>query len=299
MAVGFDWPADTDLVDAAVWTSPDGITWSRVLHDETVLGGEGRQEMESVTAGGPGLVAVGRDEASVGDLVAAVWTSADGITWTRVHDDEGVLGGEGLQLMVSVTAGGPGLVAVGFDGLSGRLDAAVWTSADGITWSRVPDDEEVLGGDGRQVMVSVTAGGPGLVAIGTDSFQGAVWISPDGITWTRVLDDEVILGSRMSSVTADGSGLVAVGWAVSRRDVAPLEPDSGFLGLELDEDAAVWTSPDGITWSRVPHDEAVFGGEGRQPMNSVTVGGPGLVAVGFDKLGLDFAAAVWVVATEN
>ena len=53
----------------------------------------------------------------------------------------------------------------------------------------------------------------------------------------------------------------------------------------------MWTSPDGITWSRVPHDEAVFGGEGGQVMNIVTFGGPGLVAVGVN--------AVWVAATED
>ena len=49
--------------------------------------------------------------------------------------------------------------------------------------------------------------------------------------------------------------------------------------------AAVWTSPDGFTWSRVPHDEAVFGGAGEQKMVSVTGGGLGLVAVGYDSPG--------------
>jgi hypothetical protein len=48
----------------------------------------------------------------------------------------------------------------------------------------------------------------------------------------------------MSAVVAGGPGLVAVG-----------HDDAGE-----DEDAAVWTSPDGLVWSRVPHDEAVFGG---------------------------------------
>ncbi len=52
------------------------------------------------------------------------------------------------------------------------------------------------------------------------------------------------------------------------------------------------------TWSRVPHDEAVFGGEGSQLMLSVTVGGPGLVAVGGAGSGDDLDAAVWVEATE-
>ena len=54
-------------------------------------------------------------------------------------------------------------------------------------------------------------------------------------------------------------------------------------GTDLDEqDAAVWTSEDGMTWDRVPHDEDVFGGPGAQEMDTITVGGPGLVAVGSD-----------------
>ena len=53
----------------------------------------------------------------------------------------------------------------------------------------------------------------------------------------------------------------------------------GFVGGACrrgDEHAAVWTSVDGITWSRVPHDEGVFGGddgEDDQRMNSVIAGG--------------------------
>ena len=71
----------------------------------------------------------------------------------------------------------------------------------------------------------------------------------------------------MHSVTAAGAGVVAVG------------ADGGFYATR--GDAVVWTSVDGITWSRVPHDEAVFGGA---EMYSVTVGGGGLVAVGDESL---------------
>ena len=51
---------------------------------------------------------------------------------------EAVFGGEGFQAMKSVkTRGGaPGLVAVGLDASGSDRDAAVWTSPDGITWSR-------------------------------------------------------------------------------------------------------------------------------------------------------------------
>jgi hypothetical protein len=57
----------------------------------------------------------------------------------------------------------PGLVAVGFDSSGVDPDAAVWTSPDGVTWTKVPDNGKVLGGEGAQTLFSVFAGGPGLV----------------------------------------------------------------------------------------------------------------------------------------
>jgi len=88
-----------------------------------------------------------------------------------------------------VIAGGPGLVAVGDASMdaSDSWMAAVWTSTDGVTWSRVPPQPEVLGGpDVPQAMFSVATGGPGLVAAGESSQGPAVWTSTDGITWSRV-----------------------------------------------------------------------------------------------------------------
>jgi hypothetical protein len=97
--------------------------------------------------------------------------------------------------MSSVTVGGPGLVAVGAEQTSGH--AVVWTSPDGITWSRVPDDEAVFVGTDRsdpngQWMNGVTAGGPGLVAVGADgtgvAYRPGQWSSGgddfDAAVWT-------------------------------------------------------------------------------------------------------------------
>ncbi len=115
--------------------------------------------------------------------------------------------------MVSVTAGGPGLVAVGSDRTGNNPEAAVWTSPDGITWSRVPT--QWVRGRGGEEMLSVTVGGPGLVAVGHELSAGvnaAVWTSSDGISWSRVPHDESVFGGQMHSVTAGGPGLVAVGW---------------------------------------------------------------------------------------
>jgi hypothetical protein len=211
VAVGWDLVAFD--ADAAVWTSPDGVTWSRVPHDEEVFGGRSHQAMWEVTAGGPGLVAVGEDRSrDFDDGDVAVWTSVDGITWSRVpHDEENLGAGQ----VTSVTSADSGLVAVGNVGSDAGDDAAVWTSVDGIAWSRVAHDEDVFGGAAGGGMQSVTATGQGMVAVGGSGEGAAVWTSTDGITWSRVGHDEDVFGGAagpvMESVTTTGQGLVAVG----------------------------------------------------------------------------------------
>jgi hypothetical protein len=279
--------------DAAVWTSDDGLTWTRVPDDETVFGGHPPtapesslcpQSMYGVVSGGPGLVAVGMEAWSVGmEANAAVWTSVDGLVWKRVPHDEAVFGGPDNQVMQAVAAGGPGLVAVGYDESGGDRDAAVWTSVDGLIWTRIPHDEAIFGGSGAQWLAGVAAGGPGMVAVGYDASAqgGAVWTSLDGLTWTRVPHDPSVFGGLvLESVAAVGSGLVAVG-----SDSSGGEPD-----------AAVITSPDGLVWQQVAPDESVFGGPGWQEMHGVTAVGSAIVAVGHDRSGGDWDAAVWVSA---
>ena len=245
---------------AVVWTSTDGVTWVLTSDDEEVFGGPGAQIMNSVTVGGPGLVAVG-STGSVGDskgnmaadVDAAVWTSVDGITWSRIVHDDLVFGGEGVQTMESVTAAGPGLVAVGGN--------TIWTSVDGTTWVRVPYQNAVFGGGDID---GVTAGGPGVVAVGSANGRAAVWTSANGRKWSRVLDAPILDTSRLRAVSAGGPGLVAVG--------------STEHGEAVDRELAVaWTSVDGTTWLRVSHDEALFG---HARMSGVIVWGSTVVAVG-------------------
>jgi hypothetical protein len=240
--------------------------------------------MQAVTIGGPGLVAVGQTGNRTGpeDDNATVWTSVDGITWSRVDHHEAMFGDASMS---SVTAGGPGLVAVGNDAVNDDLlnpsggYAVVWTSVDGFTWSRVPHDEAIFG---DASMTSVTAGGPGLVAVGSvpaDDGDGMVWISSDGRTWSRVPPDDSVLGGageqEMRSVTAGGPGRVVVGMEGYHDGSNPSRERSpnGYVPV-------VWTSADGITWSRVPHDETVFGEHTSPTLHSVIAGGPGVVAVG-------------------
>ena len=323
------------------------LDWSRVPHDDAVFSGSSEVlnndvvvlelSMSDVAVGGPGLVAVGMEEwpdfggnsVAGGPQTAVVWTSVDGTTWTRVPDNDAVFGSAYFGANVGgVIAGGPGLIAVGSHiGVRSVVNyAVVWTSADGTTWSRVPHDESVFG---DAAMSSVTPFGSGYVAVGRTGEprtgkgnNAAVWTSPDGITWSRgpLIEwaSSETIGEGMSQVAAGSAGsLVAIGWERSKQEghLSPpiwnssdgitwsrLSDDEavfggggiavvfsggpGFIGVgSVGADAAVWTSPDGITWSRVPHDETVFRGAG---ITSVTKGGPGFIAVGW--AGLDAAA---------
>jgi hypothetical protein len=280
VAVGYDGSGGD--WDAAVWTSADGLAWSRVPGDETTLGGEGDQDMAAVVAGGPGLVAVGAEYLGE-DWDAAVWTSADGLAWSRVPHDEGLFGGPDHQFITGVVAGGPGLIAVGSDRAGGDTDGAVWTSADGITWMRIQDED--LGGEWDQSLVAICAGGPGFVvvgeAFGSEGLDAAVWTSPDGLSWDRVPHDAAIFGGpgnqAMSAVAPGGPGLIAGGY------------DDATAS---DMDAAVWTSPDGLLWARIPHDEVTFGGSGDQWVAGLAVLGDEIVAAG-GGAAPGGAAAVW------
>ena len=266
--------------DAVVWTSPDGITWSQVPHDEAVFGSA---KMNSVTPFGSGYVAVGgtgTGQIRSGNAVA--WTSPDGVTWTRApHIEKTTAGSTGQEGMSQVAAGSAGsLVAVGWEWSERNepFSPPVWRSRDGITWSRVSDDEAVFEG---AAILSVVSGGPGFIAFGSVGADAAVWTSPDGITWSRVPHDDAVFGEAgISDVARGGPGFIAVGWA----------------GL----DAAAWTSPDGITWSRVPHDETIFGGQPENGISSVVAFGSEIVAVGASGEPEGRRdAAVWIARVED
>lgn len=112
-------------------------------------------------------------------------------------------------------------------------------------------------------MSQVVAGETGLVAVG----GGSVWTSPDGLNWSVVPDAPDI-----GAVTATRSGFVGVGTEKTTENACEAAGECT---------ATVWTSPDGTTWNRVPHDEAVFGGgPDKQMMSDVTTVGDQLVAVG-------------------
>ncbi len=165
--------------DAFVWTSTDGSDWKRV--DDDSLGGDGDQQINAIVTGGPGLVAVGQESID-GDTNAAVWTSIDGISWERVQDPAGVFQGDGSQQMSAVAASDVGLVAAGSEVLNGT-NGAVWISADGTAWARVPAGSPEIAplvDFGRQGIRALLTTDDGFVALGWEGRGGDddadVWI---------------------------------------------------------------------------------------------------------------------------
>jgi hypothetical protein len=250
---------DGNYADAAVWVSSDGQAWTRIPDDSNVFGGEfnlynddGDQQIRDITAWRGGFVAVGTDGRPwVFEYDAAVWLSPDGLTWTRVPDQD-ALGGPKFQAMNAVTVGGPGLVAVGeYNETLYDPQAAVWLSEDGVNWSRVDPSAIEGGGTGRPVeagqasgpgaiMYDVAAGGPGLIAVGTvwpyGESRAAVWVSSDGSTWEQILLDPGVVGEpNFSTVNA-----VVVG----PHTIAAV----GRVGAANRSHAAVWTSELGTEW---------------------------------------------------
>jgi len=279
VAVGHDESGGTN--DAAVWTSSNATRWERVRGDAFVNSGEER--MDGV-AGLDGLVVAVGAEVTGGDADAAAWISSDeGSTWHRVDSPTSGLHDLGNQLMHRVVPGPEGLVAVGHAVTTESIDARVWKSGNGTDWTSLTTPS--FGGPGHEEMFDAAALGAEVFAVGfltTDAGDrdAAIWVESGG-GWSRVDQDSLRDpgNQQINAVLPAGPGLVAVG-----------TDDSGG-----DLDAAVWTSTDGQTWTRVPHVEATLGGPGTQRMSSLCVFGKAIVAAGYsDTASGDSNGAIWL-----
>jgi len=265
--------------DVGVWLSSGTDRWRKSLSPS--LAGPGDQRALAVTEFGESLVAGGRD-----DTVAAAWISPNAdLTWERSNSD---LGEGEIRDFATV---GDTLYAVGGTGPPIDQDAAVWTSTDGANWTPVADDDLLAPGD--QQIWSVEAVDGSLVAVGYTyvvggSYDGAIWVMTDG-DWTRV-DPSMFAGTGhqlMKAVAGGSDGLPFV--------VVGCEDTTWRCDTETQpSDAAVWTSEDGQTWTKVDLDGVDLVGEGIQRMLSLAVHEDTFVAAGMATANTgDLDAVVW------
>jgi hypothetical protein len=254
--------------------SPAALTgWQLVAIPSAVAAG---WTMPAAVAAGAGrLVAVGGavhpagvDE---GPVFATTWTSADGLVWKATDLDPALELGEGRWTtgpdlgLFDVAFGPGGFVALGYAVIDGRPAVAIWRSDDGLGWVRIALPDDVFA-SGRPA--ALVAGGPGYVIVGAWLDLGspaasaalpraAIWTSIDGRTWSRVPDQrglgiggyietgEERLAGGMLGLTTTSAGLTAVGQtckAVNLMETMGLVPTCRPL---------LWTSEDGMTWTRI------------------------------------------------
>ena len=276
---------DSDLDQALIWTSPDGMTW-RVSADPALTGftpdgvvtvgsdiyaygdlttcdsatdpscpdsttaifkssnGSGWEQLQQPAdiqqaifdrvVGANGLL-VAWGSAADQDETTTLWTSSDGIAWTSATDLAG------MDELDSATAGGPGLLAFGMrtDQQSDAEALLGATSSDGVHFTaantpNVPDGE----------IDDIVQGVPGYVGVGygdsdVNPTLALAVASADGLTWVQATtSDNSFENAYMSNVYPDSSGYVAVGSTLDEND-----PDYQTL--------RAWTSADGHSWRTV------------------------------------------------
>jgi hypothetical protein len=235
-----------ETVDA-LWTSPDGLTWTQVELPGT---------FSTVDAGSTGYIATGTLKDGV---TSAVWLSGDGRSWHQVPLPKAT---SGAVVVDGATDFAGGYVLAGkqrSDGscVEGRSTAplytpSLWWSADGKNWTRskLPG---ALPADAVS-MSFLRISNHALVAMAQD-FAEQVWISNDGRTWRLVQSPPSVL--RSNRMLTDG-----------QRGLAILDPaDVGDRPtiVSVGDDLTVTTlsqSGDGPVASTIPDPETAFGPTG-------------------------------------
>jgi hypothetical protein len=252
---------------AAAWTSDDGTSWTPITSEALAESG-GVINDASVTSDGR-VIAVGFElDGSVGQDVAAVWSSDDGgTTWKSENAPTSTT--DLVHLRAVAIGPGDQVVVGGFDGTKDDHDGAIWTSSDLVTWSRTSSATQggPFAAEGDQEVGGVTPGPHGYVAVGEDKrtsdYDAVEWSSADGAAWER--SSSADLGGaddqRLISVLSTASGLMAVGYAV----------EGGA------QDGAVWISGNGTDWTRPPD---AFDTGGDEIMRALTCTDDRIVVVG-------------------
>lgn len=224
-----------DLADPATWraaalVSMDGQAWRAAPNQGSF---QGRVMVDVAELPGEGWVAVGTTVTPSTFVGFETWLSRDGLAWELVASMEpnAVVGG------VAAFAGG--MIAWGTDCLDvcGHPTRAIlWTSGDGRTWTRVPEQLSLA----NAVVDSVIPTSGGALAVGSVYDQdalgrGAVWVTTDGSSWEQALLPGAA-GHQSYRVVEAADGIVVI----------------GAMNIGNGSTWRAWHAPDGMSWSPVP-----------------------------------------------
>ncbi len=212
--------------DNTVWTSPDGVRWTRAAISLGNTGG-------SALVLDRGFLAY--QSGSYGDT-PAMFASADGASWEPVSSPTG----SGHSVIAGLLQVGSNLVAIicnpvpdgACDVSTGSVEGSAGSLA--IHWQADAAATQEL--HGSKPTASTGAGSGGFI-FGYDlaTYARVVLSSNDGLSWTRTALPADAFGGGLPNLLAAGqSVVVGVGWTGST---------PAGIGRDL------WRSPDGATWT--------------------------------------------------
>lgn len=177
-----------DQDNLLAWTSADGKVWDR--HAATGMDPRRDSVAEIIGMNGRFLAVGHRGDSASGTNTAAVWQSADGITWT-----EQLIPGLHSSGLSAVAANGQTVVAVGWDQLpayvvNGRLQSPIMTVSNdgGQNWDQVFFAEPMDSAQFVTFLSDVSFTPNGFLAGGryynsAGSYRSWLLRSADGLAW--------------------------------------------------------------------------------------------------------------------
>jgi hypothetical protein len=257
----------------AVWHKPSGGSWSLVTSPSLAASYPGLTALTSVTHGPSGWLAVGPGP--------VVLTSSDGVTW---RPGGGSIIQELARASAVTAAASPAGYVIARTTPGGGGPPDLWFSPDLRSWTRAASMNDT---SGSSRVLSVAADGRGFLAVGSHNGHPAVWSTSDGRSWTAIVlglpagassavlrqvavngDHVVVLGQQqqaggavpLAEMSANGGpSWQVVPFPSPGPDTAitalSAGPGSGFTaaaqyGPPGQQQAAVWTSPNGAAWAR-------------------------------------------------
>jgi hypothetical protein len=191
IAVGYDGAA------AAIWVTADGVRWSRSPDQPALqpLDGEGSIRLRHAAGTGDGYAAIGES-----GPWGVVLLSTDGVSWAR---SDAAPASKRVTLE-SIAGDEEGFVMTGHARNPWRN--AIWTSADGRSWSEIEDPPEERARYGNRGLV---IGGPRGWLVKSQTYEGdGLWTSVDGEDWAFVGEPDDPAGQIAALVAAPGRYVV-------------------------------------------------------------------------------------------
>ncbi len=145
-----------------VWTSPDGRTWTAV--NPPMPPGASAGVIQQVAVRGSHVVALGQQTTAAGLQPLAERSDDGGLTW---QPGSFSAPGPGISFTALTSDSSSFTAAAQFGPPGSTMDAAVWTSADGTSWTRSPVSG--LTGGGSHALTALAASGAAVTGI--DSVQ--------------------------------------------------------------------------------------------------------------------------------